>query len=199
MVWEKHVVLVHGKKQSGKDTFARVLKELLPDHVNTLHFAGGLKEDLYRRFPVEQRHLWGTNEDKEEIIPQLNITGRKLMQWYGATMNGVWDKVWATDTFRDVERLSNAYGLERDWIAVIPDTRHRAELEIFLPYGATELKIIRPGHEDNDQHISETALDDYDFKHVIINDGTLGYFELKCEEWVRKWQADLFALENKTE
>ena len=66
--WRYNVILVNGKKQSGKDTFAGVLRTVLPDIVNTLHFADALKHDVYMRFPVKKASLYGTGEEKEAVI-----------------------------------------------------------------------------------------------------------------------------------
>jgi len=185
MSWANRVILVHGKKRSGKDAFAEILSESLI-RVRRFAFADPLKEDLLRRFPMVMQHnLYGTNEEKEEVIPELGMSGRKLMQVYGTDMmSSLWLPVWANAA---LEKVKACLEQNPNHVIVVPDLRRTVELHTFQPYRPTMLKIVRPGKADDDDHSSENELNDHKFSDVIMNTGNLWEYEEKCLKWINEW------------
>lgn len=65
----------------------------------------------------------------------------------------------------------NSYPDESNWI--ITDCRFPNEAEAVRDRGGVIIRINRPGVTAVNAHPSETALDDYDFDDVIVNDGSI--------------------------
>ena len=184
------LILVHGKKSSGKDEFAKVVVEVLNDcHVDIYHFADPLKSDLARRFPMlSVRNLYGTPEEKEAIIPEIGMSARQLMQRYGTDwMSSVWTPVWANAAVEHVRMVGRFFDGARKHLTVIPDLRRVIEVEHLAQFNPTMVKVVRPGLESTDAHSSEHELDDMKFEHVIVNDGSLSEFKDKVRAWLTEW------------
>lgn len=56
---------------------------------------------------------------------------------------------------------------------VFTSTRHLNEADRIKAAGGEVWRIVRPGTAASNDHITETALDDYGFDAVIVNNGTL--------------------------
>ena len=56
---------------------------------------------------------------------------------------------------------------------VLTDVRFPNEAEAIQAAGGRLVRVVRPGQDTSDQHISETALDDLVADVEIQNDGTL--------------------------
>lgn len=64
----------------------------------------------------------------------------------------------------------------------ISDCRFLNEAEAIRKRGGKVIRIERPGVGPANSHPSETSLDDYDFDHVIVNDGSLKDFQKRLYE-----------------
>lgn len=53
---------------------------------------------------------------------------------------------------------------------VVTDVRFPNEVDAVAELSGTVIRIVRPGLPTTDEHPSETALDDHDFEHRILND-----------------------------
>ncbi len=158
------IVCISGKAQNGKDTTAQMLKEELEANgkrVLITHY-GDLLKYICKTF-------FGWDGKKDE-------KGRSLLQYVGT------EKVRAVSPDYWVNFIASILSIFHDeWdYVLIPDCRFPNEYEIFQSYDmdAILLRVERPNFvspltEEQQQHLSETALDDYDFKAVIYNYGTL--------------------------
>lgn len=86
---------------------------------------------------------------------------------------------WCDSATRQEQTNEKCENNEEIWIVV--DSRFPNEIETIENRGGQVIRIVRPGFliqdgRDNN-HISETALDDWQFKNEIINDGTLEEFK----------------------
>lgn len=175
----KVVALYSSAMQSGKSTAAQVFlahgyvhvsfAEPLKKMIRTLLVNAGMDET------IAWRH---TNLDlKEEVIPGLNVTARKLMQ----TLGTEWGRLIDQDLWVNLAKVNIANLLDRGYNVVVDDVRYRNEADMLRKKFHAELYgIVRPGQVDTTGHSSEGALDDYGyFKDVIINDGTLDHFKQK--------------------
>jgi len=158
------VICISGKAQAGKDTTAAYLKELLESkgkRVLIAHFGDLLK------YVCRQFFDWDGNKDE---------AGRTLLQYVGTDkVRAASPDYWANfivsilDIFRD----------EWDYV-LLPDCRFANELEIFEHYDidAILLRITRPCFTspltpEQQKHVSETALDNYQYDYHIVNSGNL--------------------------
>lgn len=121
------------------------------------------------RFEAHERvALSWLPELKTEII-EKKLTVREFLQKMGtdACRDNIHSNIW-------VNALMSDYTPEKKWI--ITDTRFPNEAKAIKDAGGIMIRINRGVHDTTKMHISETALDDYEYDYVIDNNGT--YAEL---------------------
>lgn len=157
------VILISAKARAGKDVSATILKALLEKankRILIIHYAD------YLKFFCKE-HLGFTSKEAPG--------GRELLQHFGTDVV----RKNYQDTWVDmmVALLKGIY-TEYDYV-IIPDVRFPNEIEkIKENFNCITLRIVRSNFEtvlgkEEQEHVSETALDDYEFEHVIFNNGTL--------------------------
>lgn len=163
------VVAISGKAESGKDTIAKEIKQLLEEQnykAMIIHFADVLK------FVCRQYFDW--NGEKDEY-------GRTLLQQVGTEMREKNNpNMWVNIT----KELIRGIGVEFDYV-LVPDTRFKEEIEMLNEYfDCISVRVLRQDidaygvtrvHVNNltDEqraHKSERDLDDYKFDLFITND-----------------------------
>lgn len=173
------IIGISGKAQAGKDTIAGMLQVLLTNpHITwdmynsdicyawdhfIVHYADLLKE-------VSQEMLdmpfddFNNQEVKQQYIDWLGMTVREFLQKLGTAVRKEIDPdFW-------VKALFNTY---HNGNVIIADVRFPNEAEAIKERGGILIRIERPGAGAGN-HISETALDNYDkFDYIVNNDGTL--------------------------
>lgn len=173
----KKIILISGKAMSSKDTTAIMIKEELElrgERVLICHYADLLKYICKTFFDWD-----GKKDDK----------GRTLLQYVG------------TDVIRNKNHAPNYWvGFivdllwmfydEWDYI-IIPDTRFENEIHKMSDgFGKSIVSTIRINRPNFDSglsqeqlnHPSECALDDYKFDYYIENNGTLDDLKLKVKD-----------------
>ncbi len=181
-------IAISGRKQCGKDTLARYLTEAIAERreqmaVATTHFADPLKEMCHIVFGIPRELLWGTDEQKDTLT---DVT------WDGFSMDVRWKyapkeanargvrsarsgpmtvremmQVMGTEIFREQVELNvwaNA-PFRKQWdadLVLIPDCRFSNEVEATLRNGGHVIRLERETGL-TDVHVSESALDDFDF------------------------------------
>lgn len=158
------VITLSGKAESGKDTVATTLKYRLEDigySVLICHYADLLK------FICRNYFDWDGNKNPE---------GRSLLQRVGTdTIRSVNPNYWV-DFVKDILHF---FPNEWDFV-LIPDCRFPNEIEeMKQDLDTISVRITRPDYENHlteeqRQHPSETALDDFKFDYEITNPGSLG-------------------------
>ena len=158
------IICLGGKAQHGKDTSAKYLQEHLTEigkKVLIVHQADLLKNMA--------RDMFGWDGQKDE-------KGRRLLQYLGT------DLVRQRDPDFWVDHLVRTLTvLDGEWdIVLIPDTRFPNEIQKFKDVGfnVTYMRVIRsnfksPLTEEQQNHFSETALDNVDADLYVYNGGTL--------------------------
>lgn len=110
---------------------------------------------------IYKRPTRGTGKIKP---PSSNMTGREVMQVFGSDIcRAIDENCWARGTYSMVEK--DGYDL-----AIISDGRFPNEITIGTENGAKAIRLLRNPY--NDQHRSETALDDFplgEYSLVIDN------------------------------
>ena len=182
-----NLIVLSGKKQHGKDTTANILYELLPEVKDIIFFADPLKKMCQQLFPVDAQYFYGTDEEKDTPLPHLEPidgfwkillkvspdqsywTGRLLLQAIGTEVfRAIYPNVWA-DAWK--RRVEDAYGFGTDTV-ICTDCRFPNEVQAAETMNAHILRIERINEdgspwyagEEEDEHPSETALDDYPWK-----------------------------------
>jgi len=169
------VILISGKARHGKDTAAEILERHLKNagyRVLVAHYADLLKYICKTFFG------WDGNKDE---------SGRNLLQTVGTnTIRKVRPDYWA-DFIADVlSFFPDAW----DYV-LIPDCRFPNEVERMKDKIAdtTLVRVARHNFdsgltEEQLNHPSETALDDYPADQYFDNDGTVEALENKIKTWI---------------
>lgn len=171
------VILISGKAQNGKDTTASILNQTLVDNgdrVLITHYADLLKYICTNYFGWD-----GKKDDK----------GRQMLQYVG------------TDVIRkqnptlwvDFVAMMLKYFKENWDYVIIPDCRFPNEITRMIEAGfdTIHLRVHRPNFEspltqEQQNHPSETALDDFGADVYIENDSTLTDLKYKIRKWVEE-------------
>lgn len=157
------VICISGKAQHGKDTVAKMLKGILERYGNRVlitHF-GDLLKYICKSF-----FKWDGQKD---------VKGRSLLQDVGT--NNIRSKqpdYWVNF----IAQVLSFFPDEWDFV-IIPDCRFPNEYEVLKDHEIDTilLRVERPGFksqltEEQLNHPSETALDNYNYDYKIINNST---------------------------
>ena len=155
------IILISGKAQHGKDTTAQLLKAELEASQHSamiIHYADLLK------YICKQYFNWDGVKDDQ---------GRELLQIVGTDIIRKKDPEFWVDF---VIRLSKVFSDTIDYI-LIPDVRFPNEIQKWWENNIQPItiRVERPEFDSNlsnsaKNHISETALDDFNFNYILIND-----------------------------
>lgn len=160
------IIAFSGKKQSGKTTAVLGLeKKLINTIPHAINFADGLKKIVAMCFGATSIEM-ETDEGKNTLLP-CGKTVREVLQIVG------------TDWFRHLDPLCwvRAYKKavddnmpikvgqwkstgQRDALVITSDVRFPNEVECVQDLGGHVIRFLRAPFKEEDQHESETALDD---------------------------------------
>jgi cytidylate kinase len=181
MPYNKRVVAICGRAQSGKSTMAEMMEA--EAGYDIMSFADPIKNMLMAMgnglgmFP---RHLYGSNIDKNEPLDVLGgNTARFAMQTLGTEWRELLHKkLW-------VNHLDMRLRSSKSNRIVVDDTRFQHEYTHLSNNGVLVIGIERPGQgTSNSTHASEQ----WDFKStgmpIIQNDGTLEELWVKVQAYL---------------
>lgn len=162
-------ILISAKARHGKDTTANILKEELIKSGKTVlicHFAD------YLKMLCQNVYGW-TPGDKGAV-------GRTILQRVGSEYRANNSDCWANIVREITKSCPEEY-------VIIPDWRYRNEAQVFGDMNTTTVRVIRPDFDnglttEQNSHISETELDNFNFDKVIVNDGTIEDLENKIKQ-----------------
>ncbi len=173
------VILISGKAQHGKDSFANILKEKLEkkEHrVLIAHFG-----DLVK-FVCEKYFNWDGLKCQK---------GRALLQKIGGDVVRLKKPNFWVRFVKDV-----LYMFEDEWdYVLIADCRYANEVTWNEEYDITTVRVKRLNFEselteEQKNHSSETELDDYNFDCYIESESGLDNLEIQVEGFL-KWLDDM--------
>jgi hypothetical protein len=161
------VIVVSGKAQHGKDSTARIFKEIAEEDgkkVLITHYAD------YLKYICKEWFGWdGKKDDK----------GRTILQHVGTNLARTnHENVWVNVVIESLK----AFGEEYDYV-LIPDCRYINEIEMMKDnFDTLSMRVERIGFEsklthEQKNHISEVALDNYNFDYMISVLGGVEYLE----------------------
>lgn len=171
------IITISGHAQNGKDTTAKMIKgnlELDGNKVLLTHFADLLKYIC--------RSFFDWNGEKDEA-------GRHILQYVGTDVVRKKMPDFWVDFILSILKLFNK---EWDYV-IIPDTRFPNEISKFVDNGfdVTHIRVERTNFEspltkEQQQHPSETALDDIKPDFCIDNDGTIDDLKIKVSDFIKE-------------
>ena len=188
----KTIILLSGKKESGKSTAAGILSE---SGFIEQSFAAELKNQLFvfTKYVLGSPDITYDHFQKQELknipisIPYVEkgITPRYIMQVYGTeVMRTLFnDNYWVDTVIGKINKFGMAYH-------TISDVRFPNEIsrikERFPSDKVVSIRILR-GEYSADRHPSETALDNYtEWDYIIDNNGSLDKFITDINEMKKR-------------
>lgn len=174
------IIGLSGYAQSGKDTGGHLLVEHYG--FQRFAFADRMKEIALAIDPIiDWYSLPGTTAGRpvrlDEIVTAVgwerakqNDEVRRLLQHIGteAGRKYLGESVWVDATFRQMYEVHGKY--------VITDVRFPNEARTIHEHDGVLVRITRPGTEPANEHVSESALDDWPFDYTLDNSGDLNDF-----------------------
>lgn len=157
-----------GKREAGKDSLGAIMVERYG--CQRFAFADRLKAVLEEINPITDAALgWRLSDEIRrgggwDGAKQAHEV-RRLLQTTGEAMRGIDPWIWAQKTLVEIQEATGP--------VVVTDVRHPEEAWALGLWGATLVRVIRPGTDTGDTHPSETALDDWPVDLCVHNDGTL--------------------------
>lgn len=162
------IIGLAGYARSGKDTVAGIINRLYGHTV--LSFSDILREFLYAQnlhlstgvslnFLVDQFGWEKTRDRYPEVRELQQLTGTE------AARNILGESVWI-----------DAWARRTDWGSeptVNPSVRFPNEADAIKRLGGVIYRIVKPGIKAVNDHPSDTALDDWDYDGLMMNDGSL--------------------------
>lgn len=161
------IIGLSGKARAGKDTVATILVEYYG--FTRLAFADVIKACVYTLDPIislsglRLQYLVDTNGwESAKEFPEV----RRLLQVFGSEVGRelIDEQIWIEMTMSGIKAGSNI---------VISDVRFKNEAEEIKYQGGQVWRITRAINADNDNHLSETQLDSWNFDHYVPNNGTM--------------------------
>jgi hypothetical protein len=162
---------VIGRKRAGKDSFAARLVEA---HGFVRYaFADPIKAAVLALDPLvpmpDSVHPWRLSEvvashgwEDAKDVPEV----RRLLQHFGTGLRDTLGaNVWRDYALRKVDLEPRP--------VVITDVRFPNEASAIASRGGVLVRVVRPGLEHSDTHVSETALDDRRVDYTVVNGSTL--------------------------
>jgi hypothetical protein len=196
------IILISGKKQSGKNLTASLIEELSenPNNIEVFAFADTLKNmasnffyDVLLNDTYVDQHSYEKDSFKNKVIPfkfnEKKCTYRKFLQYFGTDfMRELFsDNLWVDNV---IDFIKGNLLHTADNMFIITDARFPNEIErvqekLGKKCDIISLRVERPSLPVNpSSHISETALDDYFFDYTIINDGTKKELKEKVKKFL---------------
>jgi len=160
---------ISGKKRTGKNTIASLIKSLTNQTVEEFSFAQDLKLELAQLLKVKSSDVESAKELYRPLLQALGVYRREF--------NG--ENYWINRCFLRIYR-SNAE------VCIITDVRFPNELAATQASGGIVLRVCRDtGLVDT--HESETALDgQQNFDHIILNTGSLEHLLSEVKQFSKK-------------
>ena len=175
MVTNMKIILISGKAMHGKDHAALMIKKKLEQKGNkilTTHFADLLK------FICTYYFNWDGEKDEK---------GRTLLQWVGTDIiRNIKPNYWVDF----VKGVLSMFKNEWDYV-LIPDCRFQNEMHWDKSWNITTVRVERLNFESpltkkQQEHISETALDNFKFDYYIKAESGLDKLEIEINKFI-KW------------
>jgi hypothetical protein len=192
MVDVPRIVGISGKKRHGKGAIAERLihawgftrvgfKDALVDAVRALNPIVGDDPIHGQRRWADLVDEWGYEEAKDHSRYGHEVV--RVLQNYGTHIRTIQPDFWV-DAWRQGVMRQFREGNVR---VVVDDVRFPNEAEA-VERGGHVLRVVRHPEplmpEALAAHVSETALDDWPFKHWLYNAGSLEELHEKVDEWV---------------
>lgn len=192
------VILLTGRKGSGKDTFGGFLREalnkILDGEVQSIAFADPIKVAAREILGIPDSILWGNTEVKDKSM-SYGKTVRHILQWMGTEVfrDQIHPDVWVHGAARRILapphykkgwiitdcRFPNEWGTMRYFLERGPSYTSKDGQQDRIDWGIPDanrdykcflVKVLRPeALKSSDAHRSETSIDELDkFSPIVV-------------------------------
>jgi len=176
-----NIIALSGKKRAGKDTLFGMLRDILGTlRVVRVAFADPLKAEVAAALGVPISEI----EARKEYF-------RVVLQFWGEWRCSQ-DPLYWVNRMRD--RLEALRESETCDLAVITDCRRIKEVELVRDMGGHVYRIRSLADNNQDNHVTETELDDFLFDGQIFNTGTLEQLKERASEIAGYYHSQYAAL-----
>lgn len=167
------LIVVSGKKRSGKDTFYHIAKDFIKDKVVLRYaFADPVKQYAKKYFNVDE------TSDKEKYRFILQGIGQMFRQQVNP-------EYWIQTIHDQIEEDIKIHGKE-NVVSIVTDCRYLNEVFWAKRNSGLVVRILRPALDSPDTHQSEIDLDSYTFEHFVGNTGDLKKYTRSVQEWLQE-------------
>ena len=161
------IIGLSGYAQSGKDTVAGMLIGL--HQYDNRSFAEPMRTALYTLNPVVTPHgdrLQTVVDEHGWEYAKKYTDARRLLQVFGTEVgrNMFGDNFWVEQAFK---------GLSSSQRIVFTDVRFPNEAEMIKLMMGEVWRVQRPGYVPVNDHPSESAMDDWKFDRIVLNNAGL--------------------------
>ena len=165
-----HLIGLSGRRGSGKDTVARLLQQQQPERLWQIRSFGDSIKSVCAALTGEDVAAYYSQTGKAELVPTFQRTRGEMLQQVGQALR-VWEPLVWVDAFFSA--------LPKDACVLVPDVRFANEADPIRARGGLMLRVEgdplqqRGDGTRDDNHPSETAMDDYPhFAATIYNSGS---------------------------
>lgn len=153
---------------SGKSTVAAILGDYGYEIIPFASFLKGMIKRLLLELGYTISQADEMSNQKDLIVPGINIRMRTLMQTLGTEWGrNTLDQDFWINCWKSKVKSSNAF-------VVADDVRFPNEAAAIREMGGEIWKVVRPGVECKERHASEGQLDHWHgFSRIIVNDGSI--------------------------
>ncbi|OZV74794.1 hypothetical protein CA850_29710 [Micromonospora echinospora] len=160
-----------GRARAGKDTVAAHLVERYG--FRRYAFADALRECALIANPiVTPVDTVGGSVRLADVVAAVGWEGakahrevRRTLQQLGVGVRHLQPDFWVRVVMDEVEHRTGP--------VAITDVRFPNEAEAIRTAGGVLVRVVRPGQDESDQHVSEVALKDWPVDHTLMNDDDL--------------------------
>ena len=164
-----------GRRGSGKDTAARLVQQLQPEHHWQIRSVGEPIKAVCAALAGEDVAPYYSQRGKTELLPAFGRTRGEMLQQVGLALR-LWEpNIWVQAFFSQ---------LPTEQFILIPDVRFPNEADLIRQRGGLMVRVAgdplrqRGDGTRDDDHPSETALDTYPhFDFMMHNTGSLADLE----------------------
>lgn len=166
---------IAGRARTGKDTVANFIVAAIGGY--RYSFADPIRAMLIPLGVDMHDPYW--QERKEDIIPALGVSPRRMMQTLGTEWGRqiINPNMWLIMAHQRL--LSNGPGM------VISDVRFENEAAWVRKHGGRIIHVIRPEAKVVEAHASEDGIEMLDIDSQLFNSGTLEELQLTVRELLR--------------
>jgi len=164
------IIGISAKKLGGKSTLVDYLLEKIPQS-SVVRFADSLKKIIIdcfipREWSIKCPDDLDLDEVKNKTLP-CGKTIRELLQLIGTDwFRHTWEDCWVNSYKKKIFDLGSYTSRNEPTVVFTPDVRFPNELKSIQEMGGSVIRLLRAPFGDQDQHESETALDEFEGKSL---------------------------------